>query len=203
LTKSTYSLKFMQTMIDAGLKVDSGNHLINLIKLKDLDAAYLFMKNGANVNLRAKDGTSPLYYIFGMQDLNVLKQFLKSIPGLKKQPKININIKNHSGMNLMHEAMNNSVASIDASFEFQKILIENKIDFNAIDNDGRTPLHYAFIKKGERGAVSSDEIRDPIEIVSNMLSLPKINLNVKDKWGRTPLHYACQFGAVTSALYIM
>ena len=88
--------------------------------------------------------------------------------------------------------MNNSVASIDASFEFQQVLIDKKIDYNAIDKDGRTPLHYAFIKRGEVGNISSNgEIRDPIEIVSNMLSLPRLDLNVKDKWKRTPLHYAC------------
>lgn len=50
----------------------------------------------------------------------------------------------------MHLAMNKSLASIDASFEFQQLLIDHGIDYNMVDKMGRIPLHYAFIKIGEK-----------------------------------------------------
>ncbi len=102
----------------------------------------------------------------------------------------------------MHLAMNKSLASIDASFEFQQLLIDQGIDYNMVDKIGRIPLHYAFIKIGEKPN-QNQLARDPIEIISNMLSLKDININVQDKWGKSPLHYAFQIGSILSASYMV
>lgn len=95
---------------------------------------------------------------------------------IKFRHKININIQDADGRTMMHLAMNKSLASIEASFDFQKLLISNGIDYNQEDDLGRVPLHYAFIKIGEPPSLSQIE-RDPIEIISNMLPLKGININ--------------------------
>lgn len=100
--------------------------------------------------------------------------------------------------NFLHLAMNDSLASIDASFATLRYLLDLKVDYNAVDSLGRTPLHYAFCKM-----TATSGSRDPIEIVSNMLAIEDLQLNVADKWGKTPLHYACQYGSNISALYMI
>jgi ankyrin repeat protein len=39
-----------------------------------------------------------------------------------------------------------SSASADATFETEQFLIDRGIELNLIDDRGRTPLHYAFVK---------------------------------------------------------
>ena len=45
-----------------------------------------------------------------------------------------------------HFAVDSNVAGIDASTEFEEILMDNGADLFAKDIDGRLPLHYAFVK---------------------------------------------------------
>ena len=95
---------------------------------------------------------------------------------VKLKHKININIQDAEGRNVMHLAMNKSLASFEATFDFQKLLISNGVNYNQEDDLGRVPLHYAFIKIGESPNISQVD-RDPIEIISNMLPLKNININ--------------------------
>lgn len=103
--------------------------------------------------------------------------------------------------NFLHFALNNSLSSIDASFKTIRYLLDKNVDYNTVDKDGRTPLHYAFCKIGESN--KNFKTFDPIEIVSNMLAIEDLDLNTQDKWGKTPLHYACRHGSTMSAIYIL
>jgi len=38
------------------------------------------------------------------------------------------------GRNLLHLAINHSSGGLAQTFDFEKILIDNKIDYNAVDN---------------------------------------------------------------------
>ena len=78
--------------------------------------------------------------------------------------------------NFLHFALNSSLSSIDASFKTIRYLLDKKVDYNTIDKEGRTPLHYAFCKIGE--SYSNFKTFDPIEIVSNMLAIEDLNLNI-------------------------
>ena len=41
-----------------------------------------------------------------------------------------------------------SAATADATFETEQFLIDKGIEYNLRDQNGRTPLHYAFVKIG-------------------------------------------------------
>lgn len=69
-----------------------------------------------------------------------------------------------------------------------------------IDKNGRTPLHYAFVKIGN--PFENYEI-DPVETVSSLLGLQDILINVQDNWARTPLHYAAQRGSNVCGIYLL
>jgi ankyrin repeat protein len=96
-----------------------------------------------------------------------------------------------------------SQSDADASNEIENTLVSNcrrEGDMNTVDQRGRTPLHYAFIKIGDPFAFTNI---DPIETVSNIISRPNVKIDLRDNWGNTPLHYAAQRGSVISALYFM
>lgn len=80
-----------------------------------------------------------------------------------------------------------SSASSDASFEVERLLIDLGIELNKRDKNGRTPLHYAFVKIGDWENKTSC---DPIETVSSMCGIKGLETDVADNWGKTPLHYA-------------
>lgn len=66
--------------------------------------------------------------------------------------------------------------------EVVKLLLKT-CDVNALDEDGRSALHYAV----SEFAISKRETLNPIE---NQLLFAGANVNVIDKYGRTPVHYA-------------
>jgi ankyrin repeat protein len=64
------------------------------------------------------------------------------------------NLKDNNNRNSLHWAINCSPSTADASFEIEDILIVNNVDYNAVDNRGRTALHYCFVKIGNPFDVS-------------------------------------------------
>jgi len=63
---------------------------------------------------------------------------------------------------------------------YGRILVANKAEINAKDNDGRTPLSIAA-GNGEKEMVG-------------LLLANKAEVDAKDKKGETPLHYAAALG---------
>jgi ankyrin repeat protein len=95
--------------------------------------------------------------------------------------KVDINIVNESGENLLHEA----VASGSTKLGLE--LIRRGINVNQQDSDGQTPLHYAGIHQTE-------------ELAKAILEAGG-NPSIKDGWGNTPLWSAvinpkCSFDLV-------
>jgi ankyrin repeat protein len=81
-----------------------------------------------------------------------------------------------NGANALHLA-----AADEKAAEFIDVILETgKFDINGVDNDGRTPLHYA-IKRPK-----------PITINSRRLIKMGANPSVPDKNGVTPLHMAAR-----------
>ena len=74
------------------------------------------------------------------------------------------------------------------------------MNINQVDDRGRVPLHYAFVKIDNWNG--HDQI-DPIETVSSLCGQPGLLIEVADKWQKTPLHYAAQRGAAICTLYIL
>ena len=75
------------------------------------------------------------------------------------------------------------VAVLQGKSNMVELLLKAKCNINATDGDGRTALHHAIAK----GAVSSDEMLNPIE---HQLLIAGANVNAADKHARTPIHYA-------------
>ena len=91
-------------------------------------------------------------------------------------------------------------------------MIEKKVDINAKDNNGYTPLHtaakegqtakvWALIAKGANIEAKADgytplhwAAQNGHEAVAKLLIDNKANLEAKDKWEYTPLHRAARYG---------
>ena len=71
---------------------------------------------------------------------------------------------------------------------------------NHVDDRGRVPLHYAFVKIGDHNNRSAI---DPIETVSSLCAIKDLQIEVADRWKKTPLHYAAKRSATICSLYII
>jgi ankyrin repeat protein len=81
-----------------------------------------------------------------------------------------------NGTNALHLA-----AADEKAAEFIDVILETgKFDINGVDNDGRTPLHYAI------------ERPNPVTINARRLIKMGANTNIADKNGVTPLHMAAR-----------
>jgi len=75
------------------------------------------------------------------------------------------------------------------SFETLELLLEDdRIDVNAADNQGSTPLMDIYGATTNRWR-DEDKI---VEIIDLLQKSPRIDVNLMDKKGRTPFHFACQ-----------
>ena len=101
---------------------------------------------------------------------------------------------------MLHFAINASSATADATFETEQLLIDLGVNVNLVDERGRVPLHYAFVKMKGYADTSA---ADPIETVSSLCAIKDLQIEVADKWHKTPLHYAAQHSATISSLYIL
>ncbi|MDP6111996.1 MAG: ankyrin repeat domain-containing protein, partial [Planctomycetota bacterium] len=66
--------------------------------------------------------------------------------------------------------------------EIVQLFIERKTDFNIVDRDGKSPLHWA---------VESNRL----EAVKLLLAVKKLKVDLRDKQGRTPLVLAAKEGS--------
>lgn len=145
----------------------------------------------ANFNILNKVGETPL--------LIALKQSLGDIEAVLKLG-ADPNFTDQMGRNALHHAINNNREDVDTTFQVEKLLIRYKVDINAIDKRGRTPLHYAFVKIGNTFEKNES---DPIETVSSLLEIEGCKADVQDSLGATPLHLAAQRGAYISCMNLL
>ena len=150
------------------------------------------MELGADINHANKEGNFALQHAVNQRNFKEIHNLCdKGADTDQRDPK---------GRSLLHHAVNVSQPTTEANFDLEKILIKKGCDMNALDNRGRTPLTYAFIKIGQPKETS--EI-DPIETVSSYCGYKDIDTDVPDAWGKTPLHYAAQRGSMISSIYLL
>jgi ankyrin repeat protein/predicted DNA-binding WGR domain protein len=150
------------------------------------------LRHKAQVNSQDIIGRYPLLQAVQNKNLTMVELLLAN----NADP----NLKDTQSRNSIHWAINLSNADADASNEIENCLLSSGGDLNAVDDRGRTPLHYAFVKIGDPFNASAI---DPIETVSNIIARPGVNVDVRDAWGNTPLSYAAQRGSVISTLYLL
>jgi ankyrin repeat protein len=145
------------------------------------DVVRVLLANGADPNLKTKEGTSPAQAAVGSFDSRVTLQLL-----IKN--KVALNIKDEEGRTLLHQA------SIMSDSNAAEILIENGSDINAKDTKGFTPLILAVSDYMLPGKLDSDPrvARGSREDVVELLLKSGANANLPDPAGNTALHYAAQ-----------
>ena len=123
-------------------------------------------------------------------------------------PKTDANAEDNEGFSAMTYAVEFSGRHLDdnsrgfkETFQIERILLNHGGDINHIDIYGRTPLHYAFIKKHNLYCTGA---KDPIELVSDICAVGKnVQVDVSDCFGRTPMHYAAMIGAQICANWLV
>jgi len=96
-----------------------------------------FVSRGADVNVKDKHGTTPLYYPALNGDVESV-EFLVS-----KGADVNVNL-NDRGMSLLHlTVMNNCNGDAIAAEKIVRILVSHGADVNVKNDVGKTAIHYA------------------------------------------------------------
>ncbi len=133
------------------------------------DSVKLLLAANAGVNLRDKDGATPLYLaaLYNNHAVEVVELLLAY--------KADVNARNSNRKTPLH------VAARESNKDVVALLLANRADVNARDNNGDTPLHKAAAEE-----FSSDKYKAVVELLSTY----NADINVKNKKGDTPLHLA-------------
>ena len=87
--------------------------------------------------------------------------------------------------------MVSNATNFDSSPEICKKLLEYGVKINSLDEFGRTPIFYCFIKIRNEEGTGEERPNDKVEILQTLLNCEEIDLNIVDCYHKTPLHYAC------------
>lgn len=174
----------------------------------------LVEEHSCNLNLRDKDGASPLMFAAKVGSLELFDFFLEK--------NANVKVKSKSGLSLLHyAAFGNDSDIID---KIVKDLDFSNID--AIDNYKRTPLFYACEKGAYYSAYSlvvdykaTLNTRDIDEATPFHFAATSGNVRIFtlllnngakkedfltiDKFGRTILHYAAEAGSIDTIKFLL
>ena len=148
---------------------------------ENAEVVRVLLANGADPNLKNKEGTSPAQVAIGSADSQVI------LPLLIKY-KADLTIEDEQGRTLLHKA------SVTRDSNSTEILLENGSDINAKDNDEFTPLILAINDSVLPSEIDGDAkvARGGREDVVELLLQHGANPNLPDAAGNTALHHAAQ-----------
>ena len=200
-TETTNTKKILNLLIKKGSDINLRTNendtpiLMSSISNKMGFLELLMNTKGANPNVENNKKETPLIHFAKNRNLQGCISLLEN-NGSKADP----NYLDSDKRSALHWAINNSSTSSDASYELEELLLKHGCNVNQIDERGRTPLHYAFVKVGK--PFNFSEI-DPIEVVANLISREDCSTDIVDNYGNTPLCYAAQKGSVISTLALI
>jgi ankyrin repeat protein len=125
----------------------------------------LLLKYGAKLDVRMKDGDTPLHHA-AVLNLDSAVRFLLA-------QKVDVNARNDAGQTPLHVPF-----KLSPTPQVIELLLRGGADVTAKDKQGRTPLHAA----AERGPAT----------VAELLIDGKADVNARDDGGATPLHLAAK-----------
>ncbi len=164
-----------QALLNAhGVNTDTQNHngttaLYMAAALGEDDVVKAFIQKGANVNVIANYGWTPLMVAAGRGHLTIVQALLSA-------PQINIDAKKFDGATALIVA-----AALDKD-DVVKALIDHGANVNITDNYGSTPLISAVADQGH------------LKTVQALLSAPQIDINTKNIYGANALLLAAALG---------
>lgn len=129
------------------------------------DVLKLLIDHGADLNIKDKQGWTPLQHILNSYGNPTNAKILTDAGA-------DVNTKNHSGQTIFH------LAAIKKDISLIEYLLAKGIDVDSRDNEGQTPLYHA-------AALNKDDIYFD---VAEMLLKNGANVNAQDVNGMTPLH---------------
>ncbi|MDH5680370.1 MAG: ankyrin repeat domain-containing protein [Spirochaetota bacterium] len=139
--------------------------------------AKLLIEHGADVNLRNRNGETPLIKAASSWKGGISQALLANGAEIKDR--------NQEGRTALH------IASYNTQYEGARLFIESGADVNARDKSGQTPLHLA-IKPGSimtSKTKKGEKIYWQEECIKILLSRGA-RLDIKDKKGNTPMDLA-------------
>uniref|UniRef100_A0ABD2XR30 Uncharacterized protein n=1 Tax=Trichogramma kaykai TaxID=54128 RepID=A0ABD2XR30_9HYME len=181
------------------IKVDSQNRLgetpLRLALKKDNKKMTEFLlRSGANPNLAARVGMTPLHIISAYGNLEMMEIFFKTIDDIHKM--VEVNAQDKTGDTPLRLAVKYNRTY--GSFDFQRmvsLLLRRSADSNLANTEGSTPLH-AICQKDSRVMLEYFlDINDEIQ--------QTVHINAQDKKGNTPLHLALQADHQKMAEYLL
>lgn len=92
-------------------------------------------------------------------------------------PRVNVHVRDDAGQTILHAAAQRH----DGFYIMMILLRDGRVDINATDFQGRTPVSYA---------VSNDDLRQ----LSMLLRRDDININMSDVEDQTPFYFAVDYG---------
>ena len=134
--------EFIETLIDLGANVnaqrtdDKVTPLILSADWNNFMAVYLLLDHGADANIAAADGRTPLHKAVMKGNQNLVKLFLEK--------NALVNTQNADGDSPLHTAVSNGF------FDITKLLIKKGSNVNLQNKEGRTPLFLGVKNKHEQ-----------------------------------------------------
>ncbi|XP_055848926.1 putative ankyrin repeat protein RF_0381 [Episyrphus balteatus] len=188
-------IKIIQDLIKHGLDLtyNKSTFLLIAVKNKQLELAELFVAHGADVNSTNNDGRPLIFYSVQNSDVNMYKLLVQHGADVNEYPE------------LLRLAIKGECKEI---FDH---LLENKVDIDAADEYGRTPLHFtvsrilSYDMNFPKNDTELDEaigeynsyqpnIKIRTEIAKILLD-KGVNIHAKTYINRsTALHIACEEG---------
>lgn len=151
------------------------------------------------LSLRDKKGRTVLHRLCALRH----DDWMRLILGSGAAKALQVDGRDNFGRTPLHYALSFGGRQAFATFKFEQGLLSHGADPMAVDNLGRTCLHYCFVDlDGEITGPSTD----PIEAVGSLIPRfrnPLDLINARDKEGNTALKCAVVRKAVTSTLLLV
>ncbi|GHM58178.1 MAG: hypothetical protein sL5_06130 [Candidatus Mesenet longicola] len=147
-------------------QLDLDEELLTAAESGDLNKIKSLITQGANLNTKDGNGSTPLHYASWNGNLSIVKHLIEKGANLK--------IKNLNNRTPLYDA------SLNGHLDVVRYLIEKGVDINVADEENWTPLHCA-VSEGH------------LDIVKHLIN-NGANFNAKNSDGKTPLDIAIDRG---------
>jgi len=139
--------------------------LFEAIKQEKIDLVKHLVQNGADVNARNYNDSTPLVVACSKGYLRIVKYLV--------QNGADVNARNYHDETPFNLAYNND------NLRIMKYLVENGVDFNAVDNDGETPITLIVNKiEHEVNEQKKEELMKILEILKKHRGTKNWNMSV-------------------------